>query len=331
MDTYKTLCRIVKEQCNVDSDGTIEVKVPKEIPSDSLQNPSDPDATYSGHKGQGYQVQVMETYCEHEGEKDPTELNLITHVEVEPACQSDAQALLPAIEASMEKDLAPEQVQADALYSSDENIQEAEDLGVEVIGPVMGTEKDKGCRLSDFQFASTGHIEQCPAGHRPTVCRKKKGRYSQGFAIEHCESCPLAESCMAKRGKEFFYVRYTEKAMRIAKRRQHEQSAEFREKYRWRAGVEATMSQFDRLTGVKRLRVRGAKPVRFAVKMKAAALNIARAVAVERARRRAESPDPSRSGAGQGIIRFFKEHFCRIFRPLLGSAPAHVRFLGLCA
>jgi hypothetical protein len=28
-----------------------------QIGSDSLQNPSDPDATYSGHKGQGYQVQ----------------------------------------------------------------------------------------------------------------------------------------------------------------------------------------------------------------------------------------------------------------------------------
>ena len=40
----------------------IEVKPPKEVPSDSLQIPSDPDAGYSGHKGQGYQVQILETY-----------------------------------------------------------------------------------------------------------------------------------------------------------------------------------------------------------------------------------------------------------------------------
>jgi len=47
----------------------------------------------------------------------------------------------------------------------------------------------------------------------------------------------------------------------------------------FRAGVEATMSEFDRRTGVKRLRVRGMKAVRFAVFMKAIGLNIRRAVA----------------------------------------------------
>ena len=111
MHSYKLLCRIVKDQLDVHDDGTVEVKAPKQIRSDSLQNPSDPDAAYSGHKGQGYQVQIMETYSEHESAaKDPGQLNLITHVEVEPACRSDAQALLPAIQATLETGLAPEQV-----------------------------------------------------------------------------------------------------------------------------------------------------------------------------------------------------------------------------
>ena len=314
MDTYKTLCRVVREQCEVRSDGTIEVKAPKQIPSDSLQNPSDPDATYSGHKGQGYQVQIMETYTEHEEEKDATELNLITHVAVEPACQSDAQALVPAIEATREKDLAPEQVQVDALYGSDENLQQAKAMGVEVVSPAMGAETREGTRLSDFEFSSSGHIEKCPAGHKPAVRRKKKQRYSQGFAIEDCENCPLAAGCTAKRGIEFFYVRYTEKAMRIAKRRQWEESEEFRQRYRWRAGVEATMSQYDRLTGVKRLRVRGFKAVRFAAVMKAVAVNIARAVAVEKARRGAESPDPDRAASNKGLFQLFKERLIGFFR-----------------
>lgn len=57
MHSYKLLERVLKEQCTVSDDGKrVEVKRPHEIPSDSLQNPSDPDATYSGHKGQGYQV-----------------------------------------------------------------------------------------------------------------------------------------------------------------------------------------------------------------------------------------------------------------------------------
>jgi hypothetical protein len=54
MHSYKLCERVLKEQCTVSDDGTrVEVKRPKEIPSDSLQNPSDPDATYSGHKGPG--------------------------------------------------------------------------------------------------------------------------------------------------------------------------------------------------------------------------------------------------------------------------------------
>jgi hypothetical protein len=174
MNSYKLLCRIVKEQCEVRSDGTIELKAPKQIPSDSLQNPSDPDATYSGHKGQGYQVQVMETYSEHEGaQKDPAQLNLITHVDVQKACESDAQALLPAIEAALEKNLAPEQLQADALYGSDDNCQEAMQHGIEVISPTMGTEKKKGAALSDFEFRADGHVNLCPGGHQPLVREKE--------------------------------------------------------------------------------------------------------------------------------------------------------------
>ena len=63
MYSYQLLERVLNEHCNLtdDKDNPVELKKSKEIPSDSLQNPSDPDATYSGHKGQGYQVQVMET------------------------------------------------------------------------------------------------------------------------------------------------------------------------------------------------------------------------------------------------------------------------------
>lgn len=120
MHSYKVLVQVLKEQCNVNvSDDTnpVEVKRPKEIHSDSLQNPSDPDATYSGHKGQGYQVQIMESYCKDEEAKEKT-LNLITHVQVDHAHESDADALIPAIESIKERDLPPEEVLADALYGT---------------------------------------------------------------------------------------------------------------------------------------------------------------------------------------------------------------------
>jgi hypothetical protein len=314
MSSYKLLCRIVKEQCDVQPDGTIELKAPKQIPSDSLQNPSDPDASYDGHKGQGYQVQVMETYTEHEGDKSAADLNLITHVQVEKACQSDAQALLPAIEDTLEKDLAPEQLQADSLYGSDENCQEAEQMGVEVISPTMGSEKDSATTVSDFQFRTDGHVDSCPSGHEPAIRKKKKTRYSQGFAADTCNGCPRLDSCPVKKGKSHYFLRYDEKTMRLSKRRQQEKTTEFRDRYRWRAGVEATMSQYERQTGVKRLRVRGLKAVRFAAVMKAIAVNIARAVSADRARKRGQGSDPGDYSSQQGFLRLFKERFIRLGR-----------------
>jgi len=68
--------------------------------------------------------------------------------------------------------------------------------------------------------------------------------------------------------------------MRIAKRRAHEQSEEFKDRYRWRSGVEAAMSEYDRRTGVKKLRVRGLKAVKYCATLKALGVNIFRVSAV---------------------------------------------------
>jgi len=71
--------------------------------------------------------------------------------------------------------------------------------------------------------------------------------------------------------------------MRIAKRRAYEQTEEFKDRYRWRAGIEATMSEIARKTGVKQLRVRGLKAVRFCATLKAIGVNIFRATAARMA------------------------------------------------
>ena len=179
MYSYSLLVRVLHEQCRVKetADGEfveIEVKPPKEIPSDSLQNPSDPDAGYSGHKGQGYQVQILETYSPEAPEEDSApKLELITHVQVEPAHQSDAHALIPALEAAAERNLAPQEVLADSLYGSDENCEAAKEMGVEVVSPVMGTPTEKVLLLTEFEFAESGKVLQCPQGHAPVKVKEK--------------------------------------------------------------------------------------------------------------------------------------------------------------
>ena len=311
MHSFKLLERVLNEQCNVSDDGKqVEVKKPKEIPSDSLQNPSDPDATYSGHKGQGYQVQVMETYCK-DGESDNS-LNLITHVEVEPSHESDANALLPAIESAKQRNVSPEELLADSLYGSDENCQKAAELEVQVIAPAMGSiKKEDHINLSDFESTENGIVISCPEGHAPVQTKTNKAgtRHTATFDSQHCAECPLRGKCPAKPGKKNHYLRYKAKEMRLAKRRSYEQTDEFKDRYRWRAGVEAAMSEFDRKTGVKHLRVRGFKAVRFCAILKATAINIFRATATQRAIKRDKGGKAGGDSARIYAILVFKEHF----------------------
>jgi hypothetical protein len=281
MSSYKLLARLMKEQCIVEEDITtkgkkISVKPNKEVQSDSLQNPSDPDAGYSGHKGKGYQVQVAETYSNN---KEDNSLSLITHVQVESADKSDANALIPIIEATQEKGLGPEEVLADSLYGGDENCEKAKELGVEVISPVMGRSSDKEINIGSFVITGDGTVKNCPEGKEPVKTEKKKDRYTATFDIQRCKECSRVSECLVNPGKRGYYLRYKEKDIRIAKRRIYEQTPEFHDKYRYRAGVEATMSYYDRKTGVKRLRVRGLKAVSFSTTLKAIGVNLFRAAA----------------------------------------------------
>lgn len=296
MDSYKQLARMFAEQCvleKTDSATAVVIKPNKEVPSDSLQNPSDPDAGYCGHKGKGYQMQVMETYS-----ADKSQPNLITHIKVEAAHESDSNALLPAIEDAAKRELAPEQLLADSAYGGDDNVEKAKELGVEVISPTMGTQSQK-TSLADFVFSGSDEITACPEGKNPL--RTKTGKH--GGKIVHfdkalCDFCPRQSDCPVKRVKQSATISYDAKALRLARRRAMEKTGAFRTVYRFRAGAEGTMSDLDRITGIKRLRVRGMPQVRLASVLKATGLNILRSVAFKKRLKRQEKkqmrPEPSK-------------------------------------
>jgi hypothetical protein len=308
MHSYKLMERVLADQCHVETDDTGErkvgVKKPSEIKADSLQNPSDPDATYSGHKGQGYQVQIMETYSrdEDKAEKKPI-LNLITHVEVQTACESDGQALVPAIVDTKIRGLGPEELVADTLYGSDENHRIAEAAHVNLVAP---TSKGAETRpLSAFHFDDECYVTFCPAGHQPKRHKlTEKGTVIAVFDLDCCQACERLPRCPVKLGKCDARLHYNDKQYRLAVRRAAEQSESYTETYRWRAGVEATMSEYDRLTGVKKLRVRGRKAVRFCAQMKATGLNLLRAARVMLARLRARAANSSLKKRFRTIFQF---------------------------
>jgi len=323
LHSYNALVRVLKDQCQVtqehdDQPEVLEVKSPKEVSSASLQNPSDPDAGYSGHKGQGYHAQVMETYCDSEDEqiKERT-LNLITHVEVEPAHVSDAHALIPALESTIERGLAPEEVLADSLYGSDQNGEKAKEMGVEIISPVMGSPSGEALNLSDFTQTENGKIAACPQGHAPVRFKQgKKNTISVAFTSEDCNVCSLRERCPVKPGRKRHYLRFDLKTLRIAARRAREHTPEFKEKYRWRAGIESTFSGMDKQTGIKHLRVRGLDAMGYCARLKAIGVNLFRAARVKRVLYALRPLSGEASAVIFSTIGDVKEHFLSLWRRL---------------
>jgi hypothetical protein len=356
MTSYTLLVRLLTEQCTVSDDpaaqtGKVSVKPNKDVPSDSLQNPSDPDAGYSGHKGQGYQVQVMETYSPN---PDQQTLSLITHVAVESAHKSDAQALIPAIESARERGLGPRSVLADTTYGSDENCQKAAGMGVTVISPVGGKDSSKALTLADFAISESGEVTACPVGHAPvsikvqeepedlsspeTVIGSQDKPHCAAFNPETCANCPRLAECPVKPGRKACYLRYNDKAVRLAKRRAAEITPAWREKYRFRAGIEASNSQYDRRTGVKHLRVRGLPAVSFCVVLKAAAINILRAVAFKNRQNegenRLETLNPMLNPVSWPFFQVFKERalsYCNNLLKHFYQLQPNSRFMAIYA
>jgi hypothetical protein len=151
LEEYHLLERLFKERCEVvaeaespkedDDDhgeGAVPVKLKeaKEVRSDCMQTPQDPDVTYSGHKGQGYEVQIAETCQDKDTPKDEKNpVQLITEVHVTPSAHSDARSTIPTIEALDEAGHRPATLLADTAYSGAENAAKSAEKGVNLLAP----------------------------------------------------------------------------------------------------------------------------------------------------------------------------------------------------
>jgi hypothetical protein len=164
--------------------------------------------------------------------------------------------------------------------------------------------------LADFAFGPNDEILACPMGQIPQRLKVgKKGGFIVHFEKARCDACPRQSDCPVRRERKRTTLRYDAKELRLARRRAKEKTAAFREVYRYRAGAEATMSDLDRVTGIKHLRVRGMVAVRVAATLKATGLNILRATAFRCGKKRRRRTEGGRnSGYGTGI-RAVKERF----------------------
>lgn len=272
-DTYKAVERIFYEQCEVHED---KVDIKKKTGGNVMQNPSDADATYDGHKGSGYQVQIAET-C-----NPQNEAQFITCAIPQTAAQADANAVEEVLDDLKANDLVPDEMLADTAYAGDENVQLAAEQGVELLGPVPGcsTEDDEQLNIDDFNIdEKSEEVICCPAGHEPESSEHHSdtGKTKTVMPESTCGQCEFRKQCPVKKTRNGYQLDHTAKDRRIAGRRKETATEVFRERYKIRSGIEGTNSGLKRRVGLGRLRVRGRPAVFHAIYFKIAGWNILRA------------------------------------------------------
>jgi len=274
MEEIALLQRLFDEQCEAP-----KVKKPKRIKlvekpsSSSLQSPSDPDVTY-GHKGKGYEVQVVETCAEENS------FQAVTAVNVNGANESDQHQVQPALEQTERTcGSAPKELVADAGYASGPNIVAARERETELLAPIGSKESKKYFPLTDFHLNDEGdRVLACPKGFAPVRQGPTRGGKKVQAFFADCDGCPIKCICPTQKYGKERRLTFDAESVAVALRREEQETPEFKERYKIRSGIEATNSELKRRHGLGKLRVRRQRRVRLSVRLKMLGLNVKRFV-----------------------------------------------------
>lgn len=284
--SFAALKRIFGEQCEVIDEKII---VRKKTGGRVMQNPSEPDGTYSGHKGSGFQGQFSETYAEQNA------FQVIASALPQTAADPDQSSVVPVLDDLESNHRLPDSLLADGGYNSDANVEAAAKRGVELVSPTkensdLSSHEDEiaeSLTIDDFVFdEETEQVVTCPAGHRPesSTYDEAANKTKTVMPTATCSACEFSGECPIRRTGGQYQLEHTGKDRRLASRRREEMTDAFRERYAKRAGIESTNSGIKQVTGIGRLRVRGMPRVSMAIYLKVAGWNILRAASSSKIR-----------------------------------------------
>jgi hypothetical protein len=259
-----------KEDPTPDPAVVIRPKDKKQLASDRVQNPHEPEATYSA-KGQGekkkehvgYKIQVAETVCEVDLAAGEPTRNFLTGILTHPAYESDQAGALKmeAEQAAMGLDKPPVQY-VDAAYVSAQKLVQAQAEGREIIGPALpGPQKEGRFTAAEFQVNVEERQAICPAGKANTQCSRlveeSTGKVSYRFEFStQCHECALRAQCLGKEQRHRTLV-VGEYHSVLQTRRQEQQTSAFKQRMKHRNAIEGTQSELVRAHGLRRARYRG--------------------------------------------------------------------------
>ena len=253
-EEYELLSRVLREQTDESAQGVPMPKDKGEIRSDSLQNPSDPDATFrrkAGEEHKGYVGNVVETVNE-DG------LGIVTTMDFEQNIHSDSQFLKDYL-AQQEENAQLETLITDGAYGGTENVHLAAENGVELITTALNG-KNPDEVMSEFQLSEDGtKVLRCPRGHEPekSTYHPKTGICRAKFSRSCCEKCPFRNRCRAKEQKKSFAVNVSVKMVDRAATLKKLSTDRYRKLARLRNGIECRPSLLRRKLDVDKIPVFG--------------------------------------------------------------------------
>lgn len=188
--------RVLEEQYKREAEGVLHLRPGKEIDTESLQSPHDPEATYRVKGGReyrgGYVVNVSETA------DDENPVQLITDVQVEPNQTDDAELMEQSLDDQAERDIKVEKVTTDGGYTGPKGEQACGKHNVELRATRMRGGYSSPAKWGWDQYIWELDEEQkpigviCPAGYRGQVTPgQAEERFIIRFEAEQCRACPF--------------------------------------------------------------------------------------------------------------------------------------------
>ncbi|UQA91366.1 IS1182 family transposase [Streptomyces halobius] len=286
----QVLRRAWGEQYHRDDEG-VRWREGKDLPPGRMRlaSPYDLDARYGIKRGSGwtgYKAHLTET-CE------PDELHVITNVATTDATVDDAEMTETVHRRLDKRQLAPGEHVVDAGYVTAAHILTAlNNHGMTLLGPVNldthhGKQDDDGPDLSQRAFTIDWNQRKvtCPRG-AVSVSWSDQVKSSGTpitrvqFAATDCRPCPLRSACTRASDKGRYGRSLTllprEQQEVLEQRRQEQRTEEWKKRYDIRAGIEGTISQAVRRTGIRRTRCAGRAKTHLGNVLAATALNIIR-------------------------------------------------------
>lgn len=262
-EEFKLLARMLKEQTRKH-----RIKPSKEITPDSLQNPTDPDATYR-RKGKkkhiGYTANIIEKFDD--------DHRMITGYDLQKNTYSDQKFAQETI-----KKLEDTTLLTDGAYFSEEINNKAKDKGIKMV-PTNLVGGGKNNNADKFEIEEKEHlVEKCPSGHKPITSKFKEGSYRAHFDKKHCNNCPLRKDCPVIKQKKSYLFKVSEKTLHRSRLITKMGTSEYQELAKKRAGIEGIPSVLRRKYKIDHLPVRGEVRSKVYLGFKISAINCKRLI-----------------------------------------------------